>query len=215
MPEEGSNPKYAQLYSYDTSNEVQNRMGYMKLGGKDVDRLLIESLLTMLDSSSAVAKAFRMARDWAQCNEGQKGNKKRLHHNEGIQCLHDIRENEIFGPTNAGFLVVVYKIKFKFTAVYTIEFQKRGLPHAHMLLWLRDESKAITANDIDDIISVEFPSQESDPEGHKAVVQHMVHGPCGDDNKKAPCMSDGKCTKHFPKPYYAETTVDEDGYIHT
>ncbi|XP_071720647.1 uncharacterized protein [Rutidosis leptorrhynchoides] len=31
-------------------------------------------------------------------------------------------------------------------------------------------------------------------------------------NMDTPCMIDRKCSKHFPKPYYAETTIDEDGY---
>ncbi|CAH9097314.1 unnamed protein product, partial [Cuscuta epithymum] len=25
----------------------------------------------------------------------------------------------------------------------------------------------------------------------------MMHGPCGPYVKSAPCMSDGKCTKHY------------------
>lgn len=40
----------------------------------------------------------------------------------------------------------------------------------------------------------------------------MVHGPCGSDNMNAPCMVDEKCNKHFPKIFYEETTMDEDGY---
>lgn len=40
----------------------------------------------------------------------------------------------------------------------------------------------------------------------------MLHGPCGENAKNAPCIIDGKCSKHFPKPFYAETTIDEDGY---
>ncbi|KAL8143370.1 LOW QUALITY PROTEIN: hypothetical protein V2J09_016402 [Rumex salicifolius] len=45
-----------------------------------------------------------------------------------------------------------------------------------------------------------------------AVVDHMLHGPCGRDTKKPPCMVNGECIKHFTKPFYNETTVDEDAF---
>ena len=40
----------------------------------------------------------------------------------------------------------------------------------------------------------------------------MLHGPCGKDDKKAPCTIEDKCSKHFPKPFVAETIVDNDVY---
>ncbi|CAO2822922.1 unnamed protein product [Amaranthus hypochondriacus] len=40
----------------------------------------------------------------------------------------------------------------------------------------------------------------------------MMHGLCGNANLKSPCMNDGKCTKHFPKKYNAETTIDKARY---
>ena len=43
-------------------------------------------------------------------------------------------------------------------------------------------------------------------------MRHMMHGPCGIANKRSPCMSDGKCTKHFPKKFVQATTIGEDGY---
>lgn len=80
-----------------------------------------------------------------------------------------------------------------------IEFQKRGLPHAHILLFLHPEDKPKTPTDIDRIISAELPNEEEDPLLYKIVLDSMIHGPCGDLNKKCPCMVDEKCTKHFPK----------------
>jgi hypothetical protein len=38
-----------------------------------------------------------------------------------------------------------------------IDFQKRGLPHAHVLLMLDKESKPNTTDDYDKIISAEIP----------------------------------------------------------
>ncbi|GJX56617.1 ATP-dependent DNA helicase PIF1-like protein [Tanacetum coccineum] len=57
-------------------------------------------------------------------------------------------------------------------------------------------------------------SRESDPDGYKVVTDYMLHGPCGKDARNAACTSDGKCSKHFPKPFLAETFLDEDGYPH-
>ncbi|XP_073041919.1 uncharacterized protein [Primulina eburnea] len=40
-----------------------------------------------------------------------------------------------------------------------------------------------------------------------------MHGPCGEARKKSPCMSDGRCTKNFPKKFVEVTSIDEDGYL--
>ena len=98
------------------------------------------------------------------------------------------------------------------TVVYVIEFQKRGLPHAHILLWLENRYKCKTPEEIDDIISAEMPSPTRDPEGYKAVTEYMLHGPCGTQTNNATCTVEGKCMKHYPKLFYAETTIDDDGY---
>ncbi|KAL8153354.1 hypothetical protein V2J09_011114, partial [Rumex salicifolius] len=91
-------------------------------------------------------------------------------------------------------------------------FQKRGLPHSHILLWLQDNNKVKTGKHIDAFISAEIPSLESDPEAYGAVTKHMLHGPCGNSNKSSPCMQNGQCTKYLPKPFYAETTLDAEGF---
>ncbi|GJX55088.1 DNA helicase PIF1, ATP-dependent [Tanacetum coccineum] len=98
--------------------------------------------------------------------------------------------------------------------VYVIEFHKRGLPHAHILLWLKEHYKCKTPNQIDDIISAEIPSPIHDPDRYKVVTEYMLHVPCGKDVRYAPCTIDGKCAKHFPKSFLAKTTIDEDGYAH-
>ncbi|CAL1402097.1 unnamed protein product [Linum trigynum] len=59
------------------------------------------------------------------------------------------------------------------------------------------------------MISAEIPDPHLDPEGHAAVVKFMIHGPCGIDNPNAPCMKDGKCSKHFPKEFCSETAFDK------
>ncbi|GJQ94135.1 ATP-dependent DNA helicase PIF1-like protein [Tanacetum coccineum] len=96
--------------------------------------------------------------------------------------------------------------------VYTIEFQKRGLPHCHILLWLEEEDKLTTPSHIDKYISAEIPDKEEDPELYQIVKDHMMHGPCGPENPSCPCTVDFKCTKKFPKQFNESTFIDESGY---
>nr|GEU46809.1 helicase [Tanacetum cinerariifolium] len=93
--------------------------------------------------------------------------------------------------------------------VYAIEFQKYGLPHAYILLWIEEEWKCKTPNQVDGIISAELPSPTTDPEGYKVVTEFILQGPCG---KGIACTVKGKCSKKYPKPFYSETNLDEDGY---
>ena len=96
--------------------------------------------------------------------------------------------------------------------VWTIEYQKRGLPHMHMIIFLDPNSKLCTPEDVDTLLSAEFPDEEEEPELLELVKKHMVHTPCGPNNPNAPCMKDGKCSKGFPKPFRDETTINEDSY---
>ncbi|GKA23608.1 DNA helicase [Tanacetum coccineum] len=77
---------------------------------------------------------------------------------------------------------------FVIAFLYTIEFQKRGLPHCHTLLWVDSSSKIQDASQIDDYISAELPDPVEDPEGYKIVSKLMMHGPCGVANPSASCL---------------------------
>nr|GEW71559.1 ATP-dependent DNA helicase PIF1-like [Tanacetum cinerariifolium] len=57
------------------------------------------------------------------------------------------------------------------TSATGLEFQKRGLPHAHILLWLEEHSKCRTPSEINDIISAELPSPTDDPTGYQVVIE--------------------------------------------
>lgn len=85
--------------------------------------------------------------------------------------------------------------------IYTIEFQKRGLPHTHILLFLHSSNKYPSPMDIEKIISTEISNKNSDPDLYECVKNHMVHGPCGIANRKSPYLKDGHCSKFFPKKY--------------
>ena len=96
--------------------------------------------------------------------------------------------------------------------VYTIEFQKRGLPHAHILLILDEEDKIRTADQINSCVRADIPDEEQEPDLHALVSTFMIHGPCGNFNENSPCMEKGKCTKEFPKKFCSETVTESNVY---
>lgn len=107
-------------------------------------------------------------------------------------------------------LIVKHKIYGKVRCwMYSIEWQKRGLPHIHILIWCE---KKILPNQIDHIISAELPDSQKDPELFEIVRKHMIHGPCGSINPNSPCMKDGVCTKRYPRGFNTETQTGKDGY---
>ena len=114
------------------------------------------------------------------------------------ELLHDLTKKHILGKVT-GF-------------VYTVEFQKRGLPHAHILLIMHQEDRPVTTAEYDSIVSAEIPDATAHPELYSTVCTNMMHGPCGALKPNAPCMEEGRCTKGFPKDFCPETTVTEDSY---
>ena len=96
--------------------------------------------------------------------------------------------------------------------VWTTEFQKHGLPHVHLIIFLYSDSKLSTPEEIDSLLSAEFPDEDEQPELFELVKQFMVHTLCDAPNSNALCLHNGKCSKNFPKPFRDHTTVNEDSY---
>ena len=84
------------------------------------------------------------------------------------ELLKDLRQRDVLGKV--------------FAYVYTVEFQKRGLPHAHLILFLADGDKPLTPEDVDQLVYAEIPDPHLQPEYHDTVKRNMIHGPCGDLN---------------------------------
>ena len=57
-----------------------------------------------------------------------------------------------------------------------------------------------------------MPDPKNDPIGYDVISSFMMHGPCGYINTKSPCMSEGKCTKFYPKDFCEQTTILENGF---
>jgi hypothetical protein len=96
--------------------------------------------------------------------------------------------------------------------IHVIEFQKRGLPHLHLLLTLAAADKPRTAEDFDFYVCAEIPCPQTNPELFAIIRGNHGHGACGVHNRYAPCMVDGKCSKRFPKAFQTETALGEDSY---
>ena len=101
--------------------------------------------------------------------------------------MHAVLKQGIFGPCVAH--------------VYSIEFQKCGLPHMHTLLFLKNEYKLISPEAVDSIISAQWPDPITQPRLFKNVKKFMVHQPCEVLKPDTPCMKNNKCIHGYPKPF--------------
>ena len=65
LPVHGQKPKYAQLYIYETDNEVKNRIDVVihEDDRNYVDLDIVTGLMEMLDQCNQLVKCFRMVRD--------------------------------------------------------------------------------------------------------------------------------------------------------
>ena len=124
------------------------------------------------------------------------------------QLMKDLTDGGLFGKSVAH--------------MHVTEFQKRGLPHEHILLILADQDRTPTRELVDSLVVAELPpdpnladtpEQKREREIMESIVlSNMIHGPCGKDYPQAPCMENGRCSKGFPKDFHKETVVDPESY---
>src|SRR5436309_800789 len=74
-------------------------------------------------------------------------------------------------------------------SVFTVKYQKRGLPHIHFLLFLAGRAQFDTIDRIDQVICAEL-SDPSEQELYNVVTKHLIHQPCSVHNPTAPCMKE-------------------------
>ena len=97
--------------------------------------------------------------------------------------------------------------------VYVVEFQKRGLPHAHFLLIMKQKYKLSCPEQYDLLISAELPNKKKFPELYKMVTKHMMHGPCGVLNPFCPCTKGRtSCKNRYPRAFCESTSQGKDSY---
>ena len=99
--------------------------------------------------------------------------------------------------------------------IHCVEFQKCGLPHAHILI--KYSRSCTTPTDIDSVISAKIPSDVNDAALVKKFMLH--HHPSADRPLSKYCQyqqTDGscKCRFRYPHPLQSHSTVDTEGRIH-
>ncbi len=114
------------------------------------------------------------------------------------ELINDIHKKHILGCTIAG--------------IYVIEFQKRGLLHAHILIFFVENYKPHTIEDVNRMISAKLSNPETNRLAHKTVARCMMHGPCGLAFPNAPYMEECKCKKQYPCKFQSETMMDVHEY---
>ena len=112
------------------------------------------------------------------------------------QLLEDILKKGVLGVV-AAYMAV-------------IEFQKRGLPHMHLVLILNNETRPKSADDYDRFVCAEIPPP-SCAKLRELVLRFHIHGPCGRINPNCPCMENKVCTKHYPKQYCKSSLEGDNG----
>ncbi|KAL8470655.1 hypothetical protein ACS0TY_033278 [Phlomoides rotata] len=90
------------------------------------------------------------------------------------RLIKDFKDKKIFGKVDA-------------------KFQKRGLPHAHILLFLSCENKIPNPDDVDRIIFTEIPNKDTHSKLHDLASNYMINGPCGVLNYRSACMEKNRC----------------------
>ena len=111
------------------------------------------------------------------------------------ELLFDLTHSHVLGVCVAHFAV--------------IEYQKRGLPHCHILLILADQDRPRDSAAVDELVSAELPSRTGKPHLYRLVKEHMIHGDCA-HMPGATCRQGGTCTYGYPKPFQRSTSWDDE-----
>ncbi|GKA58346.1 DNA helicase [Tanacetum coccineum] len=122
------------------------------------------------------------------------------------------------------FLKEVKTFGYVSAVLYTIEFQKTGLPNYHTLLWVDSKNELKHSPQINYYIFADIPDLVQDPIGYKLVTELIMHGPCDTANLGPPklwakhwqSMRDdipSKISKATGIPNYHVNTAELQGYI--
>jgi hypothetical protein len=98
------------------------------------------------------------------------------------------------------------------TDIHVVEWQKRGLPHAHILIILRSQDQSRDSSEYDRIVCAELLDKSTRPELYNIVTSRMLHGPCGILHPSCACMVNGACNKGYPKTFQPQTEDSTGNY---
>jgi hypothetical protein len=63
LPQDNGPPKFIQLYIYDTTNEMKNKLNCLNADDGSLEPSFVDGLLKMFDQCNPFVKKFRIARD--------------------------------------------------------------------------------------------------------------------------------------------------------
>ena len=113
------------------------------------------------------------------------------------ELMDDLTKRHVLGRTIGHMMVV--------------EFQYRGLPHAHILLIMAPGDRISTADMVDQVSVAELPPRNT-PGNERLralVMEHMVHNDCTND-ATCRCRVNGVCRWKFPKLFSTSTAWSDD-----
>jgi hypothetical protein len=159
--------------------------------------------------------------EWPEIKENLKPGQKAIDRPDLVARVFKLKKQQLIQELYSGSIFGKCVAR-----THCIEFQKRGFPHAHILIWLKLKHADPTL--IDKMICAEIPNEfievpdDSNPSATKRVKNPlftkvtsssgMLHGPCGHHDPSCSCMRNGFCKSHFPKDYVGTTEMNEDGY---
>ena len=125
----------------------------------------------------------------------------RVFHAKAKQLLESLGTKD---PNKHRFHHLLGRLRF---IVWVIEFQKRGLPHMHVLATYE---RPITPDTADAICCAEIPDARVRPRLFSKVTDMMMHA-CSVDRCLDP--QTGQCSRNFPKPFVDKTHIDDKGQM--
>lgn len=95
--------------------------------------------------------------------------------------------------------------------IYVVEFQKRGLPHCHILIKLKHEP---SLEAVDGLVVAEMPDAHEDAQLHDIIQRCNLHPTTHLLHANSRCNRGGKCIYDFPQTLRTISSVDEHGRMH-
>ena len=109
--------------------------------------------------------------------------------------LEDLHKNHVLGKSKGN--------------TYVIEFQKRGLPHAHILMIMEDKDTPKRPEHYDRVVTAEFSDDPKIREVQAEFMYHRCDKRCENDTGRG---GDGHCSKGYPKEFREHTTDSHDSF---
>lgn len=143
-------------------------------------------------------------REWEEVQAELRGSNTQLDPNLTVRIFHH-RLQKLMKTLSTCFGSLVYSIM-------VIEFQKRGHPHAHLILRVAPD---LPFSKIDAVVTGELARGTSafEKRARELQLKHMQHPRNHLDGQYSRCNKNGSCVYGFEQPLRARTTVDDHGRV--